>query len=60
MLQDPDGPSFNNGEFQQYLSPARSEYSIVAQADGFAEKPEGRAKLAALEAFYERILASGK
>ena len=60
VLQDPDGPSFNNGEFQQYLSPARSEYSIVAQADGFAEKPEGRAKLAALEAFYERILASGK
>ena len=60
VLHDPDGISFNDSEFQQYLTPARAEYNIVAQADGFAEKPEGRAKLAALEAFYQRILAAAK
>jgi len=60
VLHDPDAPGFKDSEFQQYLAPARSEYSIVAQADGFAQKSEGVAKLAALDAFYERILSAAK
>ncbi|MBX7247259.1 MAG: hypothetical protein K1X53_17315 [Candidatus Sumerlaeaceae bacterium] len=55
ILNDPDGPDFKLKEFQGFANSARTEYGIVQQADGFSEKLEGRAKLAALEAFVERI-----
>ena len=55
VLHDPDGTDFDMKEFEGFASQARSEYFIVQQADGYPEKLEGRAKLAALEAFVERI-----
>jgi len=55
VMHDPDGTEFDMKEFEGFASQARSEYFIVQQADGYPEKLEGRAKLAALEAFVERI-----
>ncbi|MCX7717593.1 MAG: hypothetical protein N2111_04210 [Candidatus Sumerlaeaceae bacterium] len=55
VMHDPDGTDFDMKEFEGFASQARSEYFIVQQADGYPEKLEGRAKLAALEAFVERV-----
>ncbi len=55
VLHDPEGPDFNYKDFENFANPARSELAIVEQADGYAEKQEGRALLTALEAFIERI-----
>lgn len=54
VLHDPEGPEFNIREFEAFANSARSELAIVEQADGYAEKQEGRALLTALEAFIER------
>lgn len=54
VLHDPEGPDFNIREFEGFANAARSELAIVEQADGYAEKQEGRALLTALEAFIER------
>ncbi len=55
VLYDPEGPDFRMQDFEQYANAARAELAIVEQADGYAEKQEGRALLTALEAFIERI-----
>jgi len=55
VLHDPEGPDFSYKDFEQFAKAARAELAIVEQADGFAEKQEGRALLTALEAFIERI-----
>lgn len=55
VLYDPEGPDFRIQDFEQYANAARAELAIVEQADGYAEKQEGRALLTALEAFIERI-----
>lgn len=55
VLHDPEGPDFRLKDFESFTNAARSELAIVEQADGFAEKQEGRALLTALEAFIERI-----
>ncbi len=55
VLNDPDGPGFRMKDFEAFINPARTEYHIIEQADGYPEKLEGRAKLIALEAFVERI-----
>lgn len=55
LLRDPEGPDFDLKEFQNFAGSARAEFHIVEQADGYAEKLEGRAKLLALEAFIERV-----
>ncbi len=60
ILHDPNSPGFKENDFRQYIAPARAEYTIVSQADGYAQKPEGVAKLAALNAFYERVMAEAK
>jgi hypothetical protein len=54
VLHDPEGPDFNLKEFETFANSARSELAIVEQADGYAEKQEGRALLTALESFIER------
>lgn len=55
VLHDPEGPDFRLADFEQFTNAARAELAIVEQADGFAEKQEGRALLTALEAFIERV-----
>lgn len=55
LLHDPDGPEFSMRAFEGYSDPARSEYRIVEQADGYPEKLEARAKMMALEAFVESV-----
>lgn len=55
VLHDAEGPNFNLKEFETFANAARAELAIVEQADGYAEKQEGRALLTALEAFIERI-----
>lgn len=55
VLHDPEGPEFSMRDFEVFTKAARSELAIVEQADGFAEKQEGRALLTALEAFISRI-----
>lgn len=55
VLHDPEGPDFRVKDFDSFANTARAELAIVEQADGFAEKQEGRALLTALEAFIERI-----
>jgi hypothetical protein len=55
VLHDPEGPDFRTKDFDAFANSARAELAIVEQADGFAEKQEGRALLTALEAFIERI-----
>ncbi len=56
LKNDPAGANFNLKDFESFVNPARSEYKIVEEADGFPEKLEGRAKLLALEAFLDRVL----
>lgn len=60
VLHDPDGTDFVTRDFENFANTARSEFFLVQQADGFPEKLEGRARLAALEAFVERILERAK
>ncbi|MCX7020120.1 MAG: hypothetical protein WCK47_06315 [bacterium] len=55
ILNDPEGMNFQRKAFDGFANSARAQYHIVEQADGFPEKLEGRAKIAALEAFVERI-----
>lgn len=55
VLHDPEGPDFRLKDFENFTNAARAELGIIEQADGFAEKQEGRALLTALEAFIERI-----
>jgi hypothetical protein len=55
VLHDPEGPDFRLADFDSFANAARAELAIVEQADGFAEKQEGRALLTALEAFIERV-----
>lgn len=55
VLHDPEGPDFDLKVFEGFAKSARAEYSAIEQADGYDEKAEGRAKLAALQAFMERI-----
>ena len=55
LLHDPDGPEFSMRAFEGFSDPARSEYRIVEQADGYPEKLEARAKMMALEAFVESV-----
>ena len=60
LLNDPEGPNFSQKAFDGFANGARTQYHIVEQADGFAEKLEARAKMAALEAFVERITDRGR
>ena len=60
VLHDPDGTDFQMRDFEGFANTARSEFFLVQQADGFPEKLEGRARLAALEAFVERIQERAK
>ncbi len=55
LLSDPEGPIFRMRDFEGFANSARAEYHIIEQADGFPEKLEARAKLAALEAFVQRV-----
>lgn len=55
VLNDPEGPNFDQRDFEGFTKSARAEYAIVEQADGFDEKQEGRAKLQSLDAFVERV-----
>ena len=55
LLHDPDGAEFNLSAFEAFTDPARAEYRIVEQADGYPEKLEARAKMTALEAFVENV-----
>ena len=55
VLHDPEGPDFRLKEFESFANAARGQLEIIEQADGFAEKQEGRALLTALEAFVDRI-----
>lgn len=55
ILHDPEGPDFNLKEFESFANTARGQLEIIEQADGFAEKQEGRALLTGLEAFVDRI-----
>ena len=52
----PEGATFLAGEtFDQLMDRARGAYRHVARADGNPAKPEGRARLRALEAFALRM-----
>lgn len=55
LKEDPAGAGFSLKQFEELISPARTEYKIIEEADGFPEKLEARAKLLALEAFVDRI-----
>ncbi len=55
LLHDPDGAEFSLSAFEAFTDPARAEYRIVEQADGYPEKLEARAKMSALEAFVENV-----
>lgn len=56
LKNDPAGANFSLKDFEGFTNPARSEYKIVEEADGFPEKLEARAKLLALESFVDRTL----
>lgn len=56
LKNDPAGADFRQKSFDTFVSPARTEYKIVEQADGYPEKLEARARLLALEAFVDRTL----
>ncbi len=56
LKEDPAGAGFSLKRFEELISPARTEYKIIEEADGFPEKLEARAKLLALEAFVDRIV----
>jgi len=57
---DPDGPNFDLKQFEGYANAARAEYDIISRADGFAEKPEARAKLLALESLVREVTESAR
>lgn len=56
LKDDPAGADFKLKEFEALVNPARAEYKIVEEADGYPEKLEARAKLLALEAFIDRVM----
>lgn len=55
VLYSPQLNNFSTDEFEKYINSARNYYFIVDQADGSEEKPEARAKLAALASFADKI-----
>ena len=55
-LFDPDGARFDVELWTQRVDQARAAYTEVARADGDPAKPEGQARLRALDAFAIRTL----
>ncbi len=58
----PGGVAFAAAEkiWSKYVEQARQAYRQVAQADGYSVKPEGQARLRALEAYALRIKSEAK
>jgi hypothetical protein len=57
LENDPEQAAFKSEEFDALISAARAQYYQVEQADGYEEKVEARAKLAALSEFAHTVAA---
>lgn len=60
LLFDPGGVSFDVGQWTKWVDEARAAYTKVAQTDGDPAKPEGQARLRALDAFSQRTLEAAR
>lgn len=60
QLNDPTSPRFDLDLWRGLVARARAAYTRLSRADGDPAKPEGQARLRALEAFAERTLARAR